>query len=91
MIKKLYALRDLKSFWTDPFLEVNDDAAKRGVALAIQRHDPGSLIGFSPADFDLYQIAEYETVSGVVNTEVPGTIFPRYICSALSLSGGDKE
>lgn len=87
MIKNVYALRDVKSHWTDPFVDESDEAAKRGVAMMVQRADPNSLIAFQPRDFDLYCIGQYDTVSGELffNSDHTGKCYPMFLGNAATI------
>lgn len=71
MKKGVYAVKDLKSKqFAEPFIDVNDAAALRGFAFAVNN---GNLImKFSPADFRLYKVGEFDTELGVVVPLVSG-------------------
>lgn len=63
MIYNVYAIRDQKSGrFMMPTCDINDETAKRGFAQAVNS-DMG-IVGFAPADFDLYQIAEFDDQNG---------------------------
>lgn len=87
MIKYVYALRDLKSHWTDPFVDECDDSAIRGVSLMVHRADPNSLIAFQPRDFDLYCIGQYDTNTGFLlpNNDQTGKCYPMFLGNAAQI------
>lgn len=58
MIYQVYAIRDNKSEFLSPSVDINDETAKRNFAMAMSRHD--STLNFAPADFDLYRIGTYD-------------------------------
>lgn len=92
MIKGVYALRDVKSHWTDPFVDDSDESAIRGVELMVKRADPNSLICFKPRDFDLYKIGEYDTISGEIflqNTDYMR--YPYFLVNAGQIGGFQSE
>lgn len=65
MRKGLYAIKDMKTKqFADPFVDVNDASALRGFSYAVNN---GNLImKYSPADFRLFKIAEYETDFAII-------------------------
>lgn len=69
MTVNVYAVRDLvaKSF-NQPWVDVNDEVAMRGFAQAINNN---SIMGFRPADFQLYQIGEFDTEKGDLQPILP--------------------
>lgn len=89
MIKKIYALRDVKSHWLDPFVDENDDCAIRGVSLLVNNADPTVLIGFSPRDFDLYCLGSFDSLDGSVILEPNG--LPRFVVNAGMIGDVSNE
>lgn len=73
MIKSVYAIRDVKTNWLDPFIEVSDDAAIRGFKYALSNGD--GLFGFSPEDFTLYKVGTFDTASGAITGSLPAFVF----------------
>ena len=68
-IYPLYAYRDNKaSSFTPPFVCVNEAVAKRDFDYRL--HNDKSM-GFSPADYDLYQIGNFNTTTGEVKPMLP--------------------
>lgn len=64
MTNKLYSIFDRKSCqWQFPVPDTNDDTAVRNVAMSLSSQ---SLLSFSPADFDLYAVGEFDNESGRV-------------------------
>lgn len=64
----LYCIRDKYTTFMAPALDQNDESAKRGFGFAINNNQEFS---YSPADFDLYKVGEFDTVSGQIVAEVP--------------------
>lgn len=64
MNKFVYAVRDLKTTFLSPFVEVNDEAAKRGFFYSISNQP--DIIGFAPKDFSLYRIGSFDTMKGTL-------------------------
>lgn len=80
MRKFIYSLRDLKTGFCDPTLELSDEIALRNFQYAL-KNQPG-IIGFAPQDFQLYCIGEFDTQSGILYT----FDVPRLVVSVSDLS-----
>lgn len=80
MIYSVYCVRDVKTSFASPFVDVSDESAKRGFGFAFHHSMNGdsSLMTFSPADFILFKIGEFNNESGEL---VP--CLPAYICSGV--------
>lgn len=66
----VYSIRDTKvGFDTQFIVQANEGAAKRGFSFMINNNQ--SVLGFSPADFELYHIADFDTVSGEMKSVFP--------------------
>lgn len=76
----VYSYRDNKVGFGSPVIDQNDNCAIRGFSYAINNHD--GLMAFSPADFDLYKIGDFDTHSGML---IPCT--PVLIVSGSSVFG----
>lgn len=76
MVYNIYSVRDVKTGFANPFVDVNDESAKRGFFFAFSQNS--SIINFSPADFSLYKIGTFDSSSGSV-----GSVLPVYVCSAI--------
>lgn len=74
MKMKVYAVRDVKSSFMAPVLGGNDAMAMRSF-----RAGMASVPDFNvaPADFELYNIGEFDSDSGLLTPTVP----PVWICS----------
>lgn len=81
MIYKMYSIRDTKTAFMAPHLDVNHDAAKRNFKLTLATVSPESVMGFCPEDFVLYYIGDFDTDSGLVS---PPTV-PEPIAHGSSL------
>lgn len=70
MIRSIYALRDVKAkVFLTPTVENNDETAIRNFAYAVNHTD--GLYNFSPSDFVLYRLAEYDMDKGVITPVEP--------------------
>lgn len=84
MIYPIYAYRDQKvGFMVPPIVEQSDQAAVRNFSYAINGNE--GLMNYSPADFDLFKIGEFNTETGELKA-----IMPENICSGISVYGEKK-
>lgn len=67
MILNVYAMRDKHTGFLAPTFEVNDHVAIRAFSYALL-NSPGSVLGFAPADFDLFYLGTYDTDSGYITS-----------------------
>lgn len=65
---KIYSVRDVNVGFNQPFCDVNDDAAIRGFAYAVNNSD---IMAFTPKDFDLYRIGEFQNDTGMIESCLP--------------------
>lgn len=65
----MYAIRDAKTGYFAPTVEVNDFAAVRNFEHAVTNGD--SLLFSHSDDFDLFKIGEYDSDSGLVSACSP--------------------
>lgn len=63
----VYSYRDLKVAFGQPIVEMNDQTAIRGFAYAINQNE--GLMNFSPKDYDLYRIGEFDAEKGILIPE----------------------
>lgn len=64
MIYPMFAIRDKYTCFMNPTVDQSVESAKRGFSYAIN-NNPG-LMNFAPSDYDLYQIGEFDSESGVI-------------------------
>lgn len=57
----VYCIRDLKSGWLSPTVDINDQVAIRNFAYAIQHND---MFSDFCNDYSLYQIGVFDTETG---------------------------
>lgn len=69
MIYGVYSIRDVKTGFMSPAIEVNDDSAARNFYLAISKSE-GIFFTF-PSDFSLYHIANFDSDTGVIDPSIP--------------------
>lgn len=65
----VYSYRDAKAGFGTPICDQNDVTAIRGFSYAINNRE--GIMGFSPNDFDLYKIAEFDTEKGIMKGMTP--------------------
>lgn len=68
----IYSIKDNKVGFMMPQADQNDASAIRGFSFAINNSD--SIMGFSPNDYDLYKIGEFDSDKGKLITQVPDLI-----------------
>lgn len=76
----VYAMRDLKAGFGNPELSLNDETMKRTFAMRINQI--GTEIAFSPSDYSLFKIGEYEIEKG---TLIP--MLPELVCEGVDCVG----
>lgn len=80
MIRKIFAVRDVKvSDYSNPLVYPNEVQAVRDFEQIANK--PDSQIGMYPGDFELYQIAEMDSVTGKITAIEP----TKFIIAAASL------
>lgn len=82
--RSLYAIKDVKSGFSDPCVQVNDAVAARSFERQVPRisHDLG--IPFS--DFQLWRVGQFDMDSGLLRSETPELLLDG---ASLHLKGGD--
>lgn len=66
----IFSYRDNKVGFGQPITDMNDQSAIRGFSFAINNNT--GLMNFSPNDFDLYKIGEFDSEQGIIiSFEVP--------------------
>lgn len=82
----IYAVRDVHVGFNQPMTDLNDNCAQRNFAYAI--NNPGNgVMNFSPKDYDLYKIGEFDTESGFI---VPEAV-PVLIVTGQSVYGSEVK
>lgn len=75
----MYAIRDQKvGFMVPPMCDQSDQSAVRNFSYSINGND--GVMNYSPADFDLFKIGEFDTEKGEI---IP--CMPENICSGISV------
>lgn len=82
MIYGVYSIRDAKTGFLCPTVEINDDIAQRNFENAILNADH-SLFFTHPDDFSFYRLGSFDSNSG----ELEAPALPVFICSASSVYG----
>ena len=65
----VFSYRDAKVGFGFPVVDQNEVSAIRGFSYAINGRD--GLMNFSPSDFDLYKIGEFDTEKGTLDPCTP--------------------
>lgn len=79
MVLPIYSYRDSKVGFGSPIVEHNEQTAVRGFSYAVNSND--GLMNFSPKDYDLYKIGEFDIEKGVIVPE----LVPILICTGTSV------
>ena len=82
----VYAVRDVHVGFNSPMTDLNDNCAIRNFTYAINNPNNG-VMNFSPKDYDLYKIGDFDTDSGFITSE----IVPLLICSGSSVFGSEVK
>lgn len=77
----VYAWRDTKVGFGALHVEANEDTAKRNFGYELNRAD--SIMEYAATDYELYQIAEYDTKSG----HIEGLELPLFIVNGADMIG----
>lgn len=76
----VYCIRDVKVGFRPEFLiQQNDATAIRGFSYAVNND---GMMNFSPKDYDLYKIGEFDLETGNFQSQLPDII-----CSGVSVYG----
>ena len=75
----MYSIRDIKTCFLAPNCDQSDQSAIRNFAYAI--NDKG-VMNYSPKDFDLYKVGEYDSETGVITG-----CLPELICQGINVIG----
>lgn len=79
MYYNVYSIRDVHTGFLSPTYELNDNAAKRNFAHAVNQ--PESLLHSHPKDYALYFVGTYDTDDAAITPANP----IRMVCEASSL------
>ena len=75
----MYCFRDNKANdFSPPMCHVNESTAKRDFDMRI--HSDRSM-GFSPNDYDLYYVGEFDTETGSVDS-----VLPEFVCNGAEFA-----
>lgn len=70
MIYPIYSIRDHKAGFSPQFIvQDNEQSAARGFAFLVSNDK--SVMGFSPYDYDLYHVADFDVESGIMTPISP--------------------
>ena len=81
----IFSVRDIKVGFGIPYVEQTDASAIRGFSYTVNARE--GVMNFSPKDYDLYKVGEFDTDKGTVKN-----ITPVLIVSGVNvLEVGDKS
>ena len=80
----MYTIRDNKVGYQIPICDMSEASAIRNFSFGINNSD--SVMGFSPSDYDLYKVGEFDTDKGVI----VALTAPEYVVSGVSLKEDKK-
>jgi len=90
MIKQIYSIRDLKaSAYLQPFFNDSPILAERHVQMLMTHNEMSPLNQF-PKDFDLYEIGEWDDITGTIQMH-PDKKFVQAISNINDRVIGQKE
>lgn len=68
-VRSLYAIKDVKSGFTDPCTQVNDSVAAR--SFEGQVYDLSERFMIPVSDFQLWRVGQFDLDSGILTSSVP--------------------
>ena len=71
MILNMYSVRDLNAGFNQPWCDKNDECAIRGFSYSMNNND---IMGFAPADFQLFLVGTFDSDKGDVTHVIPELI-----------------
>lgn len=71
MKQPLYCIRDVKVGFMAPTPDMSDQSAIRNFSYAI---NGDGIMNYSPKDFDLYKVGEFDTDTGQIDSCLPDLI-----------------
>lgn len=63
----LYSIKDNKTGFMHPQVDMNHKSAIRNFELTLATVSGDTVMGFCPEDFDLYYIGQFDNESGIVS------------------------
>lgn len=85
MIINLYSIRDNKTNFMQPVMDLNHKSAARNFQIQMANSGTNSAMGYVPEDFDLYYVGTFDNETGMVSP--PNNNIPEMIVSG----GSGKE
>lgn len=82
--RSLYAIKDVKSGFSDPCVQVNDAVASRSFERQVPRLSQD--LGIFILDFQLWRVGQFDMDSGIIRPETPELLLDG---ASLFLKGGD--
>lgn len=84
--RSLFAIKDVKSGFSDPCVQVNDAVAARSFERQIPRLSQD--LGIPVSDFQLWRVGQFDMDSGLLRPETPELILDG---ASLCIKGGDAS
>ena len=76
MIRGVYAIKDVKTAYWQPFCHHNDQSAIREFATMVNNDN---VVGQNPGDFELWNLGTYDDLTGALVSA------PVFVCAASAL------
>lgn len=77
----VYSFRDNKTSFGQIWYDHSDESSKRGFAMMV--NNPDGIMGFSPSDFDLFKIGEFDSETGQLDPVWP----IEFLCNGRAMVG----
>lgn len=84
MTYKMYSVKDSKVGFMIPTCDMSDQSAIRNFSYAVNANN--GMMNYSPKDFDLYCIGEFDDEKGEINSKIP-----EFIVSGSSIYGVNDD
>lgn len=84
MIFGVYGVRDVKSGFLTPTVEVNDEVAIRNFAYGVQHNE---MFSDFASDYSFYALGEFDSDTGALKSCTP----PKFLVEARTFVKGVKE
>lgn len=86
MNKEIYSLKDTKSGFLNPFYEVNEECAIRGISTAMS-NTKNDVLYVCAQDFELWKLGTFDTTTGAITVDNG----PTFVVSLMELKNKIKE
>lgn len=80
----IYAIKDTKVGFYNPWYQHNDESAKRAFGTVMKQED---LLKETPGDFELWRVGEWDDTTGCISGYLSG---PEFVASGMEFTEGGK-